>query len=841
MSIRDTLTRRRAPARYAVTDRTIPIRAVTGHIIIADTGVWACYTLGPAAYHHRSEAAQTAVVEAQQQRWSELAGMRVHLRVTQAPYDHAGWARAHDHLAACRIPDVPDAETWADDLAACQREAIALGVTVPAAYLIVRVSPDRVDPDRIGAITHGIGATAREQTIRERIVEITDSVARDGFWGRPTPTRDIAWLTHASLALGAPAPRSHAGDVPIGPHDAAIFGGPVAVVAAPYAAASTILTIRDGAEVERYVTVLSMGRADDRPIVGRDPWIAYARALPYPVEWSACFDVLDGAALAQGAEARRRILADQDAHYAEHGEEAPAQLARALASARRAEDETRSGRPEDACRLVGPVRVAITGITREETARRVRDFTAAYGRDQRIEWAHTHGQAPLTREFVPCADRALPGLARWLPAAFAGTAVPNAAVRAGTPAGPFLGSTWGNARTAVHFDPCWGPEHGESGLILACGGLGSGKSVLVGVLAEQSARLGRQVIIFDPSGPLARLAGLPHLRGDARVVDLAASMAGILSPYTLLPDPPRGLYPDGPDGDAEHQTAMRAAASERAELMVDAAMMLMPGAMLSGPAGGATIAAIRTAVAACPRHYGASPWDVLDALDADGDTGAGIAKILRAAADQRGANLIFPGQDDAGAVSPTGDALLTVITTPGLTPPAPGSRREFWTWGEQVASLVLHLAGRYATRAMYADRDPKLIAVDEGALTGRGDASLVTFLDRGARDSRKWNCGFVITSQTPRDFAGIGEIRSLIGAAFVGRMADDDTAAAALTIADTPTGLGHETTLRHLHPGQFLMRGWGHTPQLVQVSLTHRPALADALNTTPTTDQETQP
>jgi hypothetical protein len=821
-------------SKYAIVDTPLPIRAVCGNVIAADTGVWTAWTLGQAPYHYRTESQQVAVVESQQQRWAELAGMRVHLRVTSHPYPHAAWAQTHDRAATGRIPDTEGAETWADDLAACQQEAISLGLTVPATYLFVRVSADQIDADRVTAVATGRDATARERAIREQMAVVADSVARDGFWGTPATTRAIAWLTHTSVALGVPAPDVHVGDAQIGANDMGVFCAPVAHVSTPYAATSTVLAIRGGTEVERHVTVLSMGRCEDRPMAGgRDPWIAYARRLGFPVEWSATLDVLDGADLAQDSEGRRRILADQEAHYAEHGEEAPAQLARALTAARRAEDETRSGRPEVAVRLVGPVRVAITGRTVDETARRVREFVAAYGRDQRIEWVHPRGQQALATEFVPCADRALPGMDRWMPAAWMASGIPTAATKAGTGSGPFLGSTWGHARTAVHFDPCWGPQHGESGLILACGGLGSGKSVLVGVLAEQSARLGRQTIIFDPSGPLARLTGLRHLRPHSRVVDLASACPGILNPYALLPDPDRGLHPDGPQGDAEHHAATRSAAAERAELMIDAAMMLMPGAMLSGPAGGTTIAAIRTAVAACPTHYGASPWDVVAALNADGETGSGIARILSAAAEQRGANLIFPGRDDPAGQTPAADALLTVITTPGLTPPAPGSRREFWTWGEQIASVVLHLAGRYASRAMYASRDPKLIAVDEGALTGRGDASLANFLDRGSRDSRKWNTGFVIASQTPADFAGVGEIRSLIGAAFVGRMADDEAASAALTIADTQPGIGHEQTLRCLNPGQFLLRGWGHSPQLMHVALTHRPELAAVLDTTP--------
>jgi hypothetical protein len=56
---------------------------------------------------------------------------------------------------------------------------------------------------------------------------------------------------------------------------------------------------------------------------------------------------------------------------------------------------------------------------------------------------------------------------------------------------------------------------------------------------------GQPPIIFDPSGPLARMAALPELVPFSLVLDLTTSKVVTLSPYQLVPEPTRDAYTEG--------------------------------------------------------------------------------------------------------------------------------------------------------------------------------------------------------------------------------------------------------------------------------------------------------
>ena len=60
------------------------------------------------------------------------------------------------------------------------------------------------------------------------------------------------------------------------------------------------------------------------------------------------------------------------------------------------------------------------------------------------------------------------------------------------------------------FDTHYATEVREtSGLVPVVGGLGAGKSVLLGQITYEAVRRGIPSVVLDPSGPLARLTELP--------------------------------------------------------------------------------------------------------------------------------------------------------------------------------------------------------------------------------------------------------------------------------------------------------------------------------------------
>jgi AAA-like domain len=596
-----------------------------------------------------------------------------------------------------------------------------------------------------------------------------------------------------------------------------------------------VRALRDGREHVRHVAVLSAGRIEGRdPLAANlEPWIAYSQKLGYPVEWNATLDVLDGPAVAASVQGVRRRAEAQQSHYDEHGESPPPAIRRGIADAVRIEDEVNEGAREVAVRAVGPVRVAVVGESEDQALARAEDLVADYVEHQRITFAHTYGQYQMYREFTPCQAPATVGYRRVLPATFLPSAVPNASTGVGDDAGPLLGRVSGAGRRVVMFDPTWGPRNQRSGLCLMQADPGGGKSTLAGAIAEAGARRGYRVVVFDPSGPLAALCDLPHLRPFARHVDLDGAEPGTLSPYALVPDPHPG---DHPDAEA-FEAARREAASERVDLMVDTVLELLPVQMVTGRGAGEVVAVVEDAVTAVGGAHATNPWKVVERLQGHGDVGRVVADRLRVSAQMKGGVLVFPtDREDTPPVDLLGQETLTVITMTGITPPEAGKKREHFTRAERRVAPVLHLASRLAMRAMYADKRPTIVITDEGGIITGGQSSFAAFLGRGARDSRKHNTFFAVLMQNPADRTVLGpQVNNLIGCAFAGRM-NRDAAADALAGLGIPTGHGYEDVLPTLGTGEFLMRDYQGRVERVQIDLSHRPHVLDALRNDPDTD-----
>src|SRR4029079_17338574 len=104
------------------------------------------------------------------------------------------------------------------------------------------------------------------------------------------------------------------------------------------------------------------------------------------------------------------------------------------------------------------------------------------------------------------------------------------------------------------------------------GGLGAGKSVLLGQITYEAVRRGIPCVVLGPSGPLARLTDLPELRGHGEHIDLTTAASGTLNPFTVVARPHREAFP--------HQEAFEEAqvlaAQDRKLLAMDVVKMLLP-------------------------------------------------------------------------------------------------------------------------------------------------------------------------------------------------------------------------------------------------------------------------
>ena len=674
---------------------------------------------------------------------------------------------------------------------------------------------------------------ARLLSLHERVIE---RVSLPGLEGRPATAAEMEWLLRRSIGIGMPAP-ADSSPAEVGSwesDDLHAFTDQVDYAAQPFARTVELTGRVAEKDVERHVAVLSVGRVEEieAPDPMREPWLSHTDRLPFPVEWSCRFDVLSGSEARRAIQRKLLVVRDMQKHYSEHDLDEPLALDRQARHAREVEDQMSRGAEVAAARVHGWFRLAVAARTEEECLERVRNVVTSY-RGRRVSIEHPRGQYGLLREFIPGEPVSTSAHRRRLPLLYVTAGVPTASSQLGDRRGPYVGYTAGSSRRAVMFDTHFATEEKEtSGLVPVVGGLGAGKSVLLGQITYEAARRGIPAVVLDPSGPLARLTEMPELAGHSEHVDLTTAASGTLNPFDVVAEPLREAYPDE-DAYGEAQVL---AAQDRKLLAIDVVKMLLPPSLDALPS---TSLVLSDAVRQTKGDRAASLWDIVEHLDGHKDKhGHVVANFLRDMAELPLSRLFFP---PAGGTKERLGATLTVLTMPGLVLPPRSVAREHWSTSEQLAVPLLHLAAWYATRAVYGRsmESRKLVALDETHFLGDWSAGRALFTRLG-RDSRKWNTCVLAASQNPADVLGM-DVANFMSAAFVGRLEDEEAARDGLRMLRVPAGVGYERALANLSStrGQgaaamreFVMRDVDGNVDKVRVDLTANPALLEILNTT---------
>jgi hypothetical protein len=421
--------------------------------------------------------------------------------------------------------------------------------------------------------------------------------------------------------------------------------------------------------------------------------------------------------------------------------------------------------------------------------------------------------------------------------------MPTVSAQIGDRRGPYIGYTSGTSRRAVMHDSHYATEHQEaSGMIPIIGGLGAGKSVLLGLACYEAVRRGIQTTILDKSGPLARLTQLPEFRGKARAIDLLTSPPGTLNPYEVVRTP-RGIdFHQDSDGFRE---ANAWAMQSRKALASDVINMLLPSQVT---AHWVTPLVLSRAIQMVDPAHGGSLQKVVEALRSQNDENAGHARViadyLEAASDMPGASLFFGNRTEDYV---NDDSTLLVVTMPGLELPPRGVDSEHWSHQQRMSVPLLHLAAHYVTSRLYGlGRDVrKVVGFDEIGQMGEWGSGQALF-SRINRDSRKWDIAAYLSSQDPADVLGL-DIKNKIGGAFIGRIEDREVATQALDLIGIPTGgdNDYERVLAGLSPftsgadgtrkrmsRDFLFRDVSGAVERIRIDMAHNPGLLDALDTT---------
>jgi hypothetical protein len=810
----------------------LALRNIENNLCFTSREAWAWFVLPTQPWAFRSDTQREQVLYGVGDVLAWLAGHRLHLRVTTSPYPAAEWARNLDRRTPTPLA-TPAGLSWADHLVEVQQHLRQHTMAEKKVFLGVRVS-SRSATQRLSSALWRHPSYFEYSRLLPAVERVTETVALPGMDGRPATSQEMEWLLRRSIGLGLPAPAqvSAVDDGSWQQDDLHAFTDDVDYAAAPLARTVKVTGNGTRSTVERHVAVMSVGRVEEieAPDPGHEPWLAHTDRLPFPVEWSAQFDVLSGGQARQQIQRKLLVVRDMQRHYREHDLDEPLALDRQASQARQVEDQMSRGVDVAAARVHGWFRVAVSAPTEEECLERVRKVTASY-RGRRVSIEHPKGQYGLLREFIPGEPVSTSAYRRRLPVLYMSAGVPMASSQVGDRRGPYVGYTAGSSRRAVMFDTHYATEEREtSGLVPVVGGLGAGKSVLLGQIVYEAVRRGIPSVVLDPSGPLARLTQLPELRGYAQHLDLTTAASGTLNPFAVVARPSREAFAT----DDAFVEAEVLAAQDRKLLAIDVVKMLLPPSLDKIPT---TSLVISDAVRATRGDPSASLWDVVEQLEQLKERhGRVVANYLRDMADLPLSRLLFPNADQVGDRL---DATLTVLTMPGLVLPPRTVAREHWSTSEQLAVPLLHLASWYATRAVYGRtmESRKLVALDETHFLGDWSAGRALFTRLG-RDSRKWNTCVLAASQNPSDVLGM-DVANFMSAAFVGRIEDEDAARDGLRMLRVVTGVGYERALANLSAGrgstgfrEFVMRDVDGNVDKIRVDLTANPSLLEALNTT---------
>lgn len=838
----------------------LALRGINRHLARTSTGTMAWYHLAPRAWSMRPDHEREALMGAIGLALSQLTGRWLHWRVTWRPYPAMEWARRHDQWAT-PLPDRPSGVSWDSWLVAHQRDALRSPKAIKEVYLGVEVRGGRGRLGRVGDALAARGGR-RIRGLAERLVdtemaamdseisEIDQLMAHSALGGRPVSAGDMAHLLYRSCGMGLPS----AAVAPAAPHtqwdteDLAAVDELARWTTEPYAPTVRVSGVVAGHRMTRHVAVASLGRMGELDVPAVDlPWMTVSDALSVPVEWSARMRVLDSEHAARSLRRVADRVDAQERHYqSEHGLPAPPGLHRQIEQASQVRDELDTDHTGLSARFEGWWRLAVAGDTEAEALAHLETLRAAYHPTIAVE--HPEAQYHLLREFIPGEPLATRAHTRRGSVEFLATAMPQVSDIIGDTHGPLI-FTAAHSGRPIGWD-LWHDidTRQSSGLTPVIGGLGAGKTFLMGTLAFHAVRAQSAfVTLIDPSGPLTRLANLPELAGYARAVDLLSAPAGTLNPYSLIPTPHRAHYPDGPQGRAEFEQDWASAEAQRITLVIDIITQLLPAAIRRDSDVQQLLLRSVHAVGTDPSH---DLSEVLAALRTQGEQGERLAGSLDPILSTSGPARLLLGQPDGEVWDSNTDRLL-VLSTRGLTLPREGVDQQDWGLDEQLSLPLMHLASWLAYRRVYRlpRQAPKMVGLDELrwlSMTASGRTLITQF----ARDNRKFRCRVLIAGQLASDVLRLGGDESGLAAlchdVFVGRTSDEQAQANALRLLRVPTGIGYESQLGQLSggglseidgmaadaPREFLWRSGDYCEQVrLDTSGEHLAGLRHALDT----------
>lgn len=435
---------------------------------------------------------------------------------------------------------------------------------------------------------------------------------------------------------------------------------------------------------------------------------------------------------AQRLAARRKVDADQIAREEAEGDHGPSVAGvERTHQARELEGVLAGGDRPPLLRSV-PL-LALGAPSAERLEERVQRLRESYGRVQLHRPAGE--QHRLFLASLPAARFPLPEYKEHLLPDQVGAMVPHAVSAVGSAAGPYIGYTLGGSRAPVCFDLAEASQENLPPTCLLAGRPGSGKTILLELMAWQAFLQGSLVVDIDPQGD-HRLHELPGVAEHSKTIEIR------------------------PDGRHRGQLDPMAIGTDenREDLTYSFLVSILPP-----PVRPEWQTQLRLAVAEASAAGARSCADVLERMTGSGDEDALAA--ARAVEIHGSSGLAGLGLGEAGSSPPEiGDAQLIALRIHSLNLPREGTSGADLTEEERISKTVLRLLATYALRLCAADRTRHAMLPMDEAWVFTEDSQGRAMLDHMGRLGRRRNVTPVLATQLLGDAAAL---RGLFGA-FVG-------------------------------------------------------------------------
>jgi hypothetical protein len=295
----------------------LALRNIEDNLCFTGREAWAWFVLPTQPWAFRSDTQREQLLFGAGDALSWLAGHRLHLRVTTRPYPTAEWARRLHRLTPDPLT-TDGVEPWSEHMAKMQQHLQHQTMAEKEVFLGVRLG-NRAPSYRLAAAFWRHPGNVEHARLLSHVERVTETIGLPGLEGRPATGPEMEWLLRRSVGLGLPAPASlsSVNDTAWAGDDLHSFTDQVDYAAQPLARTVTVTGCTGGTAIKRHVAVMSVGRLEEieAPDPAREPWLAHTDRLPFPVEWSAQFDVLSGVDARRSIQRKLLVVRDMQKHY----------------------------------------------------------------------------------------------------------------------------------------------------------------------------------------------------------------------------------------------------------------------------------------------------------------------------------------------------------------------------------------------------------------------------------------------------------------------------------------------------------------------------------------------